>query len=232
MYELSSSLEEMPKSPTDGESTARLRHRNQAEEPRPPPHTYRASQSAKSPTIPTIAPSAQTDEPLERGKVKELVVYYNGVNRAAPPVYDLRQRTKDAMKPKRVGLSAPSLMFRNQVNYQASQSQRQPLPISLQDPHATRPSGFVSGSGSSKGKGTRRDVFLPLEAWSIGVDITEATPEPPANLIWERDILRLQHVDSILFELHFPKRSLENVQYVDIKVRNAPSGEICFTKIS
>lgn len=104
------------------------------------------------------------------------------------------------------------------------------LPITLKDPHATRSSDFVSGS--STGKGTRRDVVcsLPLEVWSIGVDIPphEATPEPRANLKWERDLLRVQHADSSnLFELHLKKGSLGIVQYADVKVRNTPSGEIC-----
>src|ERR1700761_1662206 len=96
-----------------------------------------------------------------------------------------------------------------------------------QDQHATRSSGFFSGSGSSKGKGTR--IFLPLEVWSLGVDIPphESRPEPPANLIWERDLLRLQHADSsILFELHLKKGSLGTLQYANLKVRNPPSGEI------
>jgi hypothetical protein len=99
MHQFSSSLEleEMPTSPTDGESTARLRHRSKAEGP------HGASQSAKVPVTPTITLSAQADRP-ERGKVKEMVYKIEGSN----PLLDLRARSrKNSMKPKQVSLSAP-----------------------------------------------------------------------------------------------------------------------------
>lgn len=73
---------------------------------------------------------------------------------------------------------------------------------------------------------------LPLEEWSIGMDIPphEATPEPRANLIWEQGLLKVQHMNSIIFELRLEKGSLEEVQYVDIKVSNLPYGEICLLR--
>lgn len=126
-------------------------------------------------------------------------------------------------------------MFPNQVSYEP-QRRIQRLPITRQDSHATRTSGFVSGSGPSKGKATGRDVVcsLPLEQWSIGVDIPphEATPEPRANLIWDRGgLLKVQHVNSsTLFELHLEKGSLGTIQYVDVKVSKLPSGRICMLK--
>ncbi|KAI9443257.1 hypothetical protein H4582DRAFT_2072322 [Lactarius indigo] len=114
--------------------------------------------------------------------------------------------------------------------------QTQGLPITLQDPYATRSSGFVSAPGPSKGKTTRKGVVcsLPLEKWSIGVDIPphEATPDPQANLIWDRDgLLQVQHADSsTIFELRLNKKSLGNFQYTDLKVGNFPSGGICLLK--
>jgi hypothetical protein len=46
----------------------------------------------------------------------------------------------------------------------------------------------------------------------------EATPEPSANLVWERDLIRVQHVDSSnIFELHIKKGSLGSLQFVDVK---------------
>lgn len=127
-------------------------------------------------------------------------------------------------------------MFRNQVIYEPPRNVA-PLPFKQQDPHATRQSGFFSGSGSSKGKAARKDVLcnLPLEVWSIGVDIPphEATPEPRANLVWERGLIGVQPVNSsIIFELHIQKGSLGTLQFVDVKVRNIPSGWDILAKVS
>ncbi|KAF8270824.1 hypothetical protein EI94DRAFT_1721987 [Lactarius quietus] len=203
-YSSSFELEEMLTSPTDGESTARVRQRNKAKAP------HGASQSAKVPVVPTNTLSAQADGP-ERGKVKTLAFMFEQAAPKALPVRDLREHVrggrKNNMKPKLVS---------NEPKRQIA-----PLHIEMKDVHATRSSGFASGSGSSKPKAAQRDIVynLPLEAWSIGVDIPphEPTPEPSANLIWERGFLKVQHMNSILFELQLKKGSLQSFQYVDLK---------------
>ena len=99
--QFSSSIEETRKSPTDGESTARLRRQNQVDQPYLSSRTYGPSQSAKAPVTPTIAPNMQTDELPQQGRVKQLASHYDNV-------IDLRkQGRKNAMKPRQVSLSAP-----------------------------------------------------------------------------------------------------------------------------
>jgi hypothetical protein len=98
-----------------------------------------------------------------------------------------------------------------------------PLLIQRSDPHATRPSGFVSGSKFSKGKapGNRVSLHLPLKGWSIGVDISpqEETTEPLANLVLEAGLLKLRDASgSTLFDLQVKKGSVKDVKYVDINV--------------
>jgi hypothetical protein len=108
MHQFSSSLEETRGSPTDGESTARLRHMNQVEDQHSPSRIYGAPQSAKVPVTPTIETSAQPDGSPRKGKVKELASLFEVAHRKAlPPHIDLEKRTKDKMKPKQVSLSAP-----------------------------------------------------------------------------------------------------------------------------
>lgn len=210
MHQFGSSLEEMRRSPTDGESTARLRIQKRTEAQDPPSHPNGDSQSAKTLTTPRTAPSVQANVSPGKGNVSRLRTVYEvapyEVDPTAPFI-DLQARAqgrKNGMKPKQ------------------PQRQVHQLPLRLVDSHATRPSGFVSGSGPSKGRATRRGVVcnLPLEKWSIGVDIPphEASPEPRANLTWNRDLLKVQHVDSsTLFELHLEKKSLKSVLYVDLK---------------
>jgi hypothetical protein len=106
IHQFSSTVEEMRKSPTDGESTARLRHQNQADQPCISSRTY-PSQSVKAPVTPTIAQNMQTDGLPQEGRVKQLVHQFEDV-----PLIDLRKDLpkrgrKDAMKPKQVSLSAP-----------------------------------------------------------------------------------------------------------------------------
>ncbi|KAI9465452.1 hypothetical protein BJY52DRAFT_1244097 [Lactarius psammicola] len=201
IHQFSLSLEEMRRSPTDGESTARLRSLRQTEAQDPTSRPNGDSRSAKIPVPPRIG---QADRPTGGVSVSRLVSHFE--DRTTRRVVDLKaQCRKNNMKPKQ------------------PQRRIQQLPMTRQDPHATQSSGFVSGSGSSKGKATRRDVVcsLPLEEWSIGVDIPphEATPEPRAHLTWERGgLLKVQHMNSsTLFELHLEKKSLRAVQYVDVK---------------
>ena len=98
MHQFSSSLEEMRRSPTDGESTARLRNLKQTEAQYSPSRPHGVFQSAKAPVAPRIAPSGRADGSLGGNKVRKLATFY-----------DLRahayQRRKDGMKPKQVSLS-------------------------------------------------------------------------------------------------------------------------------
>jgi hypothetical protein len=110
---------------------------------------------------------------------------------------------------------------------------RPALPIQLQDPIATRTSGFISGSGPSKGKATRRVVVvdLPLKQWSIGAAIPGlgVTSEPLFNLIWEPEVLKVKSTNNaILFELQVKRGSLETLRYVDVKVSDRLSRKIRF----
>ena len=104
IHQFSSSLEELRGSPADGESTARLRHMNQAEEPCPP-------SGSKAPVSPIVVPSAQTDRPLEKGRVKKLANIFEAAVPVPVPCFDLRtvreRGRKEAMKPKQVSLPAP-----------------------------------------------------------------------------------------------------------------------------
>ncbi|KAH9002623.1 hypothetical protein EDB86DRAFT_2896932 [Lactarius hatsudake] len=198
--QFSSSLEELHRSPTDGESTARLRTLRQTEARNPTFRPNGNSQSAKAPISLIIG---QADRPPGVGHVGRMVSVFE---EHATPRIDLQaQHRKRNMKPRQ------------------PQRQMEKLPITLQDPYATRLSGFVSGPGPSKGKTTRKGVVcsLPLERWSIGVDIPphEATPYPPADLIWDQNGLKVQHADSsILFELCFNKKSFGSLQYTDSKL--------------
>ncbi|KAH9080499.1 hypothetical protein EDB83DRAFT_2339768 [Lactarius deliciosus] len=198
--QFSSSLEELHRSPTDGESTARLRTLRQTAA-RNPFRPNGDSQSAKAPVSLIIG---QADRPPGMGHVGRLVSVYE---EHTTPRIDLQaQHRKRNMKPRQ------------------PQRQVEKLPITLQDPYATR-----------SGKTTRKGVVcsLPLDRWSIGVDIHphEAT-YPPANLIWDQNgLLKVQHADSsTLFELCFNKKSFGSLQYVDLKVGNFPSGRICLLR--
>ncbi|KAI0250772.1 hypothetical protein BJV78DRAFT_535499 [Lactifluus subvellereus] len=208
--QFSSSFEETRKSPKDGESTARLRSQHNATvaqestsrldsdgggsvpKKASPPSPLRPRSRGK-PTAPTEAASRP-------GKVQTLVTMYNG---SGIPHLNLRPAPrKNAMKPKQ--LSRPA------------------LPIQRLDPVATGTSGFISGSGPSKGKATRRDIVvdLPLKQWSIGVVIPAhgVTSEPLFSLVWEPEVLKVQDTStSILFELQVKRGSLETLRYVDIK---------------
>jgi hypothetical protein len=98
-----------------------------------------------------------------------------------------------------------------------------PLPFQQLDPDATRPSGFVSGTKASKGKATGISIQLPLKEWSIGAAIPsqDVTPELRASLAWESGFLKVRDADgSTPFELQVKKGSIDDVKYVDIKVRN------------
>lgn len=102
-----------------------------------------------------------------------------------------------------------------------------PLPVKLLDLDATRPSGFVTGSKSSKGKATANSVsvHLPLKEWSIGVAISpqEVTP---VSLVLESGFLKVRDAnDSTLFELQVKKGSVDNIKYVDVKVSPVLSGK-------
>jgi hypothetical protein len=98
----------------------------------------------------------------------------------------------------------------------------------VRDIDATRPSGFASGSKSSKGKAAagRVSVHLPLTEWSIGVAVSpqEVTAEPQVNLVLESGFLKMRDArGSTQFELEIKKSSIDEVKYVDIKVSTPPS---------
>ena len=87
----------------------------------------------------------------------------------------------------------------------------------------TRPSGFVSGSKSSKGKATDNSIplHLPLKEWSIGEAISpqEVTLGPLANLVVESGRLRVKDASGTTqFDLQLMQGSVNNVKYVDVKV--------------
>lgn len=91
-----------------------------------------------------------------------------------------------------------------------------------EDP-TTRPSGFVSGSKSLKGKAAENGVslHLPLKEWSIGATISpqELTPGPLANLVVESGRLKVKNANGTAqFDLRLQEGSIDNVQYVDVKV--------------
>lgn len=91
----------------------------------------------------------------------------------------------------------------------------------------TRPSGFVSGSKSLKGKATENSVslHLPLKEWSIGAAISpqEVTPGPLANLVVESGRLKVKDANgSTRFDLQLKVGSVINVKYVDVKVKVDP----------
>ena len=104
MHQFSSSWEEMRRSPTDGESTARLRNLKQTEAQYSPSRPYGNLQSAKASITPGVAPSGRADRSSGGNNVTKLR------SRFEPPV-DLQARTKqnrkDAMKPKQVSLLFP-----------------------------------------------------------------------------------------------------------------------------
>ncbi|KAH8998538.1 hypothetical protein EDB92DRAFT_1181731 [Lactarius akahatsu] len=133
--QFSSSLEELHRSPADGESTARLRTLRQTEARNPTFRPNGDSQSAKAPVSPRIG---QADRLGMGHVVGRLVSVYEERNTRR---IDLQaQHRKKNMKPR--------------------QRQMEKLPITLQDPYATRSSDFVSGPGPSKGKTTRKGVSL------------------------------------------------------------------------
>lgn len=116
------------------------------------------------------------------------------------------------------------------MNYELPRTNVAPLPFQQRDVDATRPSGFVSGSKSPKGKAVASSVsvHLPLKEWSIGAAILpqEVTPES-LSLVWEPENLKVRDADySILFELQVKRGSLDIVKYVDIKVSLLPSGVV------
>jgi hypothetical protein len=87
----------------------------------------------------------------------------------------------------------------------------------------TRPSGFVSGSKSLKGKATENSVslHLPLKEWSIGAAASpqEVTPGPLVNLVVESGRLKVKDANgSTQFDLQLKEGSVSNVKYVDVKV--------------
>jgi hypothetical protein len=107
------------------------------------------------------------------------------------------------------------------------------LPFQLQDVDATRPSGFISGSKSSKGKATENSVslHLPLKEWSIGAAISpqEVTPEPLVNLVVESGRLKVKDANGLTqFELQLKEGSVNNLKYVDIKVGPLLPGKVEF----
>ena len=108
IHQFSSSLEELPRSPTDGESTARLRKMKQTEAQYSPSRPYGDLQSAKALVIPRIAPSGRADGSPGKGRVKKLASIFES---HTPRSIDLKARTKqyrkNAMKPKQVSLFAP-----------------------------------------------------------------------------------------------------------------------------
>lgn len=108
IHQLSSSLEKTRRSPTDGESTARLRAMNQDEDRHSPSRIYGAFQPTKGPVTPMIETSPRPDGLLQKGKVKELTNYYEGHReREVVPHRDLRIPRKVNMKSKQVSIFAP-----------------------------------------------------------------------------------------------------------------------------
>jgi hypothetical protein len=104
--------------------------------------------------------------------------------------------------------------------------------MQLQDIDATRPSGFISGR-VSKGKagGSSISLHLPLKDWAIGATVASqgAASDLHANLIWESGVLKVRDgKGSTRFELQVKKGSVDIVNYVDIKVRSFPPGEVRF----
>ena len=99
------------------------------------------------------------------------------------------------------------------------------------DVDATRPSGFVSGSKSSKGKATENGVclHLALKGWSIGAAISpdEVTPGPLVDLVVEAGRLKVKNANgSAQFELQLEKGSVTSIKYVDVKVGPLLPGKV------
>ena len=102
------------------------------------------------------------------------------------------------------------------------------LPLHLLDADATRPSGFVSGPKSLKGKATQNSVslHLPLKEWSIGAAISpqEVTPAPLVDLVVESGRLKVKDANGLTqFELQLIEGSVKSVKYVDITVGLLPA---------
>ncbi len=99
------------------------------------------------------------------------------------------------------------------------------------DADATRPSDFVSGSKSLKGKatGNRVSLHLPLKECSIGATISsqEVTPGPLVNLVVESGCLKVKDTNgSSQFELELRNGSVDDVKFVDVKVGPLMSGKV------
>jgi hypothetical protein len=95
----------------------------------------------------------------------------------------------------------------------------------------TRPSGFVSGSKSLKGKATDNSVslHLPLKEWSIGAATSpqEVTLGPLVDLVVESGRLKVKDANGTTqFDLQLTEGSVKNVKYVDVKVGPLLPGEI------
>ena len=120
------------------------------------------------------------------------------------------------------------------MNYEAPRRDIAPLSLQLVevDP-TTRPSGFVSGSKSLKGKATDNSVplYLSLKEWSIGEVISpqEVTPGPLVNLVVESGRLKVKDANGTTqFDLQLMQGSVNHVKYVDVKVGTLQLSKVKF----